>query len=189
MKRKQADLIIIFLLATAFVLGCGKSESDKKADAERQARPAKFMAALKDFSVKPAKVALTQQPYLTGKVAVLSQTTGTNSPYNYSSAFWVPNLMNTTNDNPEDVKTVIFRDCWVSGKSVYRTADNPSREVPATFTDCEMTIVDRTIQSVIFVKKFPANLLEKIRISDASDSVSITPDREMGEFLKTLPQK
>lgn len=188
-RKNQLNLLIVLAVGIAFVLGCGKTEADKKADAERQARPAKFMAALQDFSTKPTKAALVQQPYLNGKVAVLSQTTGTNSPYAYSSSFWLPNLVNTANDNPEDVKTVVFRDCRESGKSVYKTTENPPREVPATFYECDLTIVDRTIQSVIFVKKFPANLMEKISISETSKSVSIIPDREMSEFLKSLPQK
>lgn len=192
-KTNYLNLIALIVVGILIVLGCGKSEADKKADAERQVRPAKFMEALKEFSVKPAKAALVQQPYLIGKVAVLSSTDGKsltpNSPYGYSNYSMLPNLVDTTKDNPEDVKTVVLEDCRTVGKTVYRLKDEPSREIPATLTDCEMTIIDQTIQAVIFVKKFQANPQANIKIWEKSESVSVTPSDEMNAFLKSLPQK
>ncbi|MCY7348363.1 MAG: hypothetical protein LH614_19380 [Pyrinomonadaceae bacterium] len=178
-------------IGIAVVMGC-KSEADKKLEAERMARPAKYVAALPDFSRKPEKVALVQQPYLKGKIAVLSSTDGKstfgNAGFGWAITTGLPNLVDTVKEDPEAVKTVVLEECKSSKQGFYTTTENPPRQIPAVYHDCQMTIIDRTIQSVIYIKNFQAASMEKVSISPTSTSVTLTPTREMEEFLKSLPQ-
>ncbi len=191
MKKNRINLIVILAIAVAVGIGC-KSEEDKKLEAERLARPAKYVAALPDFSRKPEKVALVQQPYLKGKIAVLSSTDGKGnfgSPFGWAVVTGIPNLVDTMKEDPEAVKTVVLEECKSSKQGFYTTTENPPRQIPAVYIDCRMTIIDRSIQSVIYIKNFQAASMEKVSISPTSETVTMSPDKEMTEFLKSLPQR
>lgn len=183
MKGNYINLITVFAVGIAILMGC-KSDEEKRLDAEKLERPAKFGAARADFSRKPAKIALVQQPYLKGKVVVLSSLNG--GEFGYQAVRELSNLEAAT---PEEVGTVVLKECKSVQRGVYRTNENPPRELPAIAVDCQMNLIDRANSTVYFVKNFVTEPIKDARVGELSNDITSTPTLEMNAFLKSLPQK
>ena len=184
MHRHHLNLLIVLVVGVLLILGCGKTDEEKKRDADRREGPAKMAAARKDFSQKPAKSELVQQPYIKGKIVNLSSVNG--GEFGYSDA---GELRAITASVPEDVGTVILQECKSVQKGMYRTQDNPPREIPAMAMDCEVTIIDRSLASVIYVKRFQGKPTEEVRVGETQDKVTAGATQEINAFLASLPKK
>ncbi len=168
------------------LLGCGKTEEEKQRDKARQERPAKFAAARLDLARKPAKTALVNDPFIKGKVVVLESTDGAEPHYAY---FPPPEFASLEAMTPEEVGTVVLKECRSTQKGVYRTTENPPREVPAIAIDCDVSLIDRQAGAVYFVKRFEGKLSEQASISTTSNSVAKGPTDEINKFLGALPKR
>lgn len=193
MKTTKIDLSIILIIGITIVLGCGQSAENKRLNDEKSQRGLKFWAARKEFGQKPATVALVKQPYLKAKVVVLTVTDGVSkdndSPFTYREVAGLPIVADRQNSTPEEVKTVILEECKSVQKGVYRTTETPSREIPAMATNCQLTIIDRTISSVIYVKNIEGQPSQEVSVSSSANKVVSVTNKETDEFIKSLPQK
>jgi hypothetical protein len=90
---------------------------------------------------------------------------------------------------PEEVTTVVLNECKSKQKGVYRTNDNPPREVPAIAIDCDVSLIDRKAGVVFYVRHFDGKLNESVNISQTSNSVAKGPSEEINKFLGTLPKR
>ncbi|MEQ1606489.1 MAG: hypothetical protein ABL999_16635 [Pyrinomonadaceae bacterium] len=178
---------ILAVVAILFVaLGCGKSEEEKKADAAKSERGPKFYKARLDLAKKPAKTALVQEPFIKGTVVVLTSTDGSEPVY----APYPPMEFRSLEANsPEELGTVVLEECRSTQKGVYRTKEDPPREVPAMAIDCDVSLIDHQARAVYFVKKFEGKLNEQASISQSSNSVYKGPNEEINKFLGDLPRK
>ena len=168
----------------SFVAGC-KSEEARKRESERLNGFAKMAAARTEFAQKPLKEALVTQPYLNGKFVML--TSFNRGEFGFATApLATRDLIAATVD---EVGTVVLQECFQTQKGVYTTTENPPRKLPALSVDCTVTLIDRSIQAIIYVKKFETEPAADVRVSETARSVSSTPSEEIGEFLSSLPRK
>ncbi len=181
--RKNALLAIAILFAV--VLGCDDKEKQAKRQQDKQAAE-KLRAAASQLAVLPDKVQLTDQPYIKGKLAIVRKDDG-RSFYMYDPD------MSTYGDtyarSPEEVQTVVLRVCQRMQKGIYRTKENPPRELPAYGTDCDVTIVDRSIPAVIYKKRFEAKLRDESVATNNTQQIEAHAGYQIDEFLKSLPRK
>lgn len=172
------------LLILACIIACGKSDDEKRLDQAKKDRPVKFAAARLDLAKKPAKIVLAPEPFLKGKVVMLGSTDGGEPGYQTA-----PSLTALEAMIPEEVGTVILKECRSNQKGVYRTNDNPPRELPAIAIDCEVSFVDKAAQIVYFSKVFQGKLSDEASVSKVSNSVASGPDQEINAFLAGLPRR
>lgn len=180
------DIYCIAAVILLVVLGCGKTEEEKQRDKLRQERPGKFNAARPDFARKPSRTVLVNDPFIKGKVVTLESTDGAEPHYAY---FPPPEFTALEAMTPEEVGTVVLKECRSTQKGVYRTTENPPREVPAIAIDCDVSLIDRQAGTVYFVRRFEGKLNEQASISDTSNSVSKGPSDEINKFLGSLPKR
>lgn len=184
MSKFQGLAAIGVLMAA--ILGCGKSAEEKRADAERSERLTKMAAARPDLAKKPGRSALVREPYIKGKVVVLEGTDGAEPNWAY---FPPAEFASIRAETPEEVGTVVLKECRSTQKGVYRTTENPPREVPAIAIDCDVYLVDHPAGSIYYFKKFEGKLKDEARVSTVSNSVSSGPHEEINKFLGSLPRR
>ncbi|MFT3744768.1 MAG: hypothetical protein QM785_10820 [Pyrinomonadaceae bacterium] len=185
MKRNLNTILAAAAIMLA-VLGCGKSEEEKKADALKAERGPKFYKARLELAKKPAKTALVQEPHIKGTVVVLTTTDGSEPVY----APYPPMEFRSLEANsPEELGTVVLEECKSTQKGVYRTQENPPREVPAIAIDCDISLIDHQAGAVYFTKRFDSKLNDQASISQTSNTVSKGPNDEMNKWLGSLPRR
>lgn len=185
MKRNIASILAVAAILVA-VLACGKSEEEKKADAAKADRGPKFYKARLELAKKPAKTALVQEPFIKGTVVVLTTTDGSEPVY----APYPPMEFRSLEANsPEELGTVVLEECKSTQKGVYRTQENPPREVPAMAIDCDVSLIDRQAGAIYFTKRFEGKLNEQASISQTSNTVYKGPNDEINKWLGALPRK
>jgi hypothetical protein len=185
MKTNSKNLLLITIIFIIVVLGCSDKEGEQKRKETKEAME-KLSAVAGDLAKLPPKEQLTNEPYIKGKVVMVRQNEG-GKPY-------VNNMDNgqfgeTYARTPEEVQTVALVNCSKTQKGNYRTNENPPRELPAFSTDCNLTLIDRTIPAVIFKKRFEAKLDEKAGVTAQTKEVNSYAEHEMSDFLKALPRK
>ena len=180
--RKHLILVLsIILVASA----CGtKTDEEKFQDIEKA-----LMASVADLTKIPAKVALTTDPYVHGKIAVF-QALEKKSADEASVYFMQPLYYREMSDNfatkPNEVGTVALVSCQTSQKGLYKTDDG--KEYPAMVEDCDVTMIDRSQQAVVYKKHFEATPSD--RTAAIANSVSKqSSQKDIAEFLKGLPKK
>jgi len=181
--KKNALLAIAVLLAT--ILGCNDKERQARRQQDKEAA-AKLRAAASDLANLPDKTQLTDEPYIKGKLAIVRKDND-RSFYMYDPD--ISSYGDTYARTPEEVQTVVLRVCQRTQKGVYRTQENPPRELPAFATNCDLTIVDRTIPAVVFKRRFEAKLREESVATANTQQVEAHAGYEIDEFLKSLPRK
>jgi hypothetical protein len=181
--NRNAVLAIAIILAV--VLACSDEEGKAKRAAEKEAAQ-KLRAAASDLAQLPDKTQLTNEPYIRGKMAIVRKEAG-GSFYMYDPDMAV--YGDAYARAPEEVQTVVLRTCERTQKGIYRTRENPPRELSAFATDCDVTLVDRTIPAVIFKKRFEAKLKDEAVTSGNTRQVEAHAGYEVDEFLKSLPRK
>lgn len=184
MNRNLVNLLGCLLISMAVGLGCGRSDEEKRIEQAKRDRPVKFAAARLELAKKPAKVELSPEPFLKGNVVMLGSTDGREPGYQA-----VPALNGLEAMTPEEVGTVILKECRSTQRGVYRTSDNPPRELPAIAIDCEVSLIDKASQKVYFSKIFQGKLSDETSVSQVSNSVASGPDQEINAFLTGLPKR
>lgn len=168
-KSKTGLAIFAVALGTA---GCGRADVD-----------AKFASARPALASKPSRISLVEDPFLKGKVVMIGSTDNAEAVYQRS-----PGIAAVEARTPDEVGTVILNECRSQQKGVYRTADNPPREVPAMALDCSVSLIDRAADSVYFIQHFEGKLGSETSIAKISNSVAAAPEQEISEFLAKLPR-
>jgi hypothetical protein len=183
LKNNLWMVAAVFFIA---VLGCSKSSDSARKRAESKEAVEKLNAVANDFAKLPPKEQLTNEPYIKGKIVVVRQNDG-GKPY-------VNNMDNkqfgeTYANTPEEVQTVALLSCTKTQRGVYRTKENPPRELPAYSNDCDLTLVDRTIPAVIFKKRFEGTVEETTSVTANTKEIIKYAEHDIREFFKSLPRK
>ena len=181
--NKNTLLVIAILFAV--VLGCDDKEKQAKRQQDKEAAE-KLRAAVSDLAKLPDKIQVTDDPYIKGKMAIVRKDNG-GSFYMYD-----PDMAaygDAYARAPEEVQTVVLRVCERTKKGVYHTKENPPRELSAFATDCDVTLVDRSIPAVIFKKRFDAKLRDEAITTNNTQQIEAHAGYEVDEFLKSLPRK
>lgn len=137
------------------------------------------------YAQPPSRASITKNPYITGKVFVLSRDDSKDkytdeSPYDLRSA-------NLLAKSPEDLGTIIllnYRKVFVGN---YYT--DSGKTVPGYTWRCEMTVIDNTIPAVIARRTFKGPPLEReVMINQyAYEITGDRPDSDVYEYLAGLP--
>ena len=176
------------LLISALLSGCGDSE---RYEAEARFSPAykNLRAADKELTRVPEKTELSAQPYIKGKIAVFERSQLKSSSvgggaYNMT-IFYFRELGDAYATTPEEAGTVALVNCKMTQKGVYKTPDG--KEYPADVEDCELTMIDRAKEAVIFKKMFEKTPSEDRKVyGNSMAPQSAHPD--IAQFLKGLPR-
>lgn len=181
MKTNSQILLTLAIMGVVTLTGC-QSESAQKALTERNERNAKMLAARTEFIRKPAKVALTQRPYIKGKTVEMAALNG--GEYSFKTIPIFPSA-----DNPDDIGTIIQQDCRPVQKGVYRSKEDPTKTLPAMAMSCQVVLIDRATSTAYFVKNFETEPDPEAFTSKTAQSVYKTPDKEIKAFLESLPRQ
>jgi hypothetical protein len=206
-NKTSGYLVVKSLLTVALVVtgGCGSSSNRQQAQQPTPAPSATpksvdpqdllRYAREKEFTTLPAKVQLTKEPYIKGKVAPYFQSVSLEKKAKNEKALWVFNTnavyerKYSLAGSPEDVGTVILQRCEEISMGNYLKGFTEEK-IPAYGWKCEITIVDRTIPAVIYRKTFQTEL-GKAEITGKDDNKISGPPPfiAMNEFLAALPHK
>lgn len=214
-SKNIALLALPFCIMIAVVLSCAKMGPQPNANYVRpptaeeasDIQKMKLLSALKDksdeYAKLPDKVQLTDNPYITKKIAYFTTwKDGSETKHelqNYWAMFSSPGEL-VMNDilakSVDDVGTVVLIEsnkkengCKDIRKGNYEDPENG--EVVGGFVEvCELTIVDPQIPAVIFRKKFEGQLKKTEYIRKESGRVLGTVNfDEVYSFLAGLPRK
>ena len=143
MARNSVAVLLAF-----FCLGCfGGSSAQQDLD--------RLQARLEEFSQVPPREQLTDQPYIKGRVLVVTRKPDvpflqmTQEPYYYLSDRATELLAQT----PEQVGTVVVMNYSKEQAGSYKLVEG-SGSVSAYREVCELTFIDRSIPAVIHRKTF-----------------------------------
>lgn len=181
----KTNALLTFGIMLIVLFGCNDKEQQEKRQQDREAA-AKLREAAADLAKLPEKTQLTGDPYINGKMAIVRQDND-GSFYMYD-----PDLSaygDTYARSPEEVQTVVLRVCQRTKKGMYRTKEYPQRELPAFGTDCDVTVIDRTIPAIIYKSHFEAILKEEAVTAGKTQSIEAHAGNQIDEFLKSLPRR
>ena len=156
-----------------------------------------FQPKAAEFSKLPAKVQLTSQPYIKGKAVYYLQRITLKDKSEKKPTGWIynefpPFPLAIIAKTPEEVETVILEKCDEISLGSYARGNlgGKAETIPAFGWKCEIAIVDKTIPAVVYRKTFQ-NKLEELKLISGSgkEDRAAPPTNEIGEFLKSLPQK
>jgi hypothetical protein len=173
----------------AWLSGCGDTERYR---AEEQFGGIKknLMASVKELTSVPAKVELSDQPSIKGKVAVFMRKQLKSGPVNggayYMDIFYFRGLEEIYASKPEEVGTIALVDCKMTDKGIYRTEDG--REFPAEVEDCELTMIDRSKAAIVFKKMFEKTPDAERKSYTGNSVLHQSTNLEILPFLKDLPR-
>ncbi|MDQ6787400.1 MAG: hypothetical protein M3033_11395 [Acidobacteriota bacterium] len=191
--KKMKSLAAVVLFLSMWLAGCaGEQNPDEKFEGIKE----KLMASVGDLTRIPTQVELTDQPYIKGKIAVFQelepvQFSGTKSSSAANKLYVLQNsyfreMQESYATTPEEVGTVALLDCQKLQKGVYKT--DSGREYPAEVEDCNLTMVDRSKQAVIFKKKFEKTPSDERRAMGNFVGTQ-SAQEDVLQFLKGLPRK
>ena len=127
------------------------------------------------------------EPYLRGKVVVIG---GAAAGRPYLDRRSMRRLGELAAEWPEEVQTVVLKDCAVRRLGFYRSRENPSREFPAFAVTCDVTIVDRAAGAAVYWKRFESKVKEETTADVMTNFVSMYAVwEEIDSFLKGLPRR
>jgi hypothetical protein len=187
MLKGLTRLAILALLASACLFGC----NNERYRAEEQFGGVRksLMAAVKELTSVPAKMELTDQPSIKGKIAVFTRTKLKSGYVNggayATDIFYFQGLNEVYASKPEEVGTVALLDCQTTDKGVYQTEDG--KEFPAEVEDCELTMIDRSKAAVVFKKMFVKDPSAE-RKTTGKSVLRQTTHLDILPFLKGLPR-
>jgi hypothetical protein len=213
----KAGLILAIAICGSILLGCkmlGRS-SDGPSSALHSPTPAAsapdpvktkvqleaaFGAKQDEFTTVPVKAQLTNAPYILDKAAFYLK----DVKFGEKDAGWSP--LNASDgaasapikvhlleaDTPDKVGTVVLIACSQYKIHDYEVYNGTvvERTIPAYNRSCELTVIDRTIASVIYRKKFSSELDKHQLISgDTSAITAPIPYSDIYGFLEGLSQR
>ena len=206
-KKMSRNLVIKSLVAMMIFLmsGCGLLSNNKQSQqptpspsATPKTVEAKDLFAPKEAELTklPAKTQLTKEPYIKGKAVLYYQIISTEKRTKAEKVFWVFDKdLSYKNipaaQNPEEVGTVILEKCEELETSIGSyEKEFTGQKIPVYGWKCEVTIIDKTISAVIHRKTFQTQLKNFRTIRDNAKEIRESrPLIEIGDFLKSLPQK
>ena len=179
------NVLLITAVILAVVLGCNDKEEEAKRKRDKEAAE-NLRTHAAELAKLPDRTQLTAEPYINGKMAIVRK--------DDDKSFYMfdPDLATYGDDyarTPEEVRTVVLRVCRRIQKGVYKTNEDPPRELPAYATDCDVTIVDRSIPAVVYRKHFDAKLRDETVSTKNTQQVEAHAGYEVDEFLKSLPRR
>ncbi len=189
MKSKEQFARMMSLLTLAALLplvvsGCNTQERAR--EQERKEALRKLNERVAELAKVPGKTQLAAEPYIKGKMVLISR--GSGRQYVDPASF--NTFENIYARSPEEVQTVVIQDCAESRKGIYRTSENPPRELPAFSTDCDVTIVDRAQDALIFKRRFESKVDESAKVLSTTNSVhATTAYNDITSFLTALPRR
>jgi hypothetical protein len=206
-----------FLVLCLFALACGQFKADRSgqnvnsgdnaaAEAERSKKYFEIYEKRAELAEVPKKVELTDQPYLAGKVLILktrkSQPPEVVNPSPVHDKYSPPpppsdadQLHPVMANSIDEIATVVLVDnelyddgCSEVDKGLYETEDG--KPLLGSVQVCEVTIIDRAKNAVIFKKKFEGKLKERTVASKKRGYVlaKVEP-KEIYDFLGSLPRR
>ena len=144
-------------------------------------------ASVGELARSPGNSRPSAEPYLRGKIVVIG---GASAGRPYVDHRSMGRLEEIAAASPEEVQTVVLKDCSVRRLGFYRERGNPTREFPAFAMTCDVTIVDRAVGAAVYWKRFESKVNEEttadsIKNFDSMDSVL----GEIDSYLKRLPRR
>lgn len=190
MKKIKIPSAILFLIIG--LAGCdvnfekSLNEQEKFAEVEK-----KLMVSVNDLTRVPPHVELVGEPFVKGKIAVFSELEKKQWDTSKGKKYIMPiNSFRELEDiyaaTPEEVGTIALIACRKLQKGVYTTDDG--REMPAEVEDCELTLIDRSKQTVVFKKMFEKEPSDTRRVY-ANSVGNQSSQFDIEQFLKGLPRK
>lgn len=185
--RQSVRVAAALLFMSASFAGC---------DSERYRAEEKFgtarknlMASAGELTQVPAKTELSEQPSVKGKVAVFQKSALKSGPvgggaYNMD-IFYFRGLEDLYATTSEEVGTVALLNCKTTQKGTYKTADG--KEYPADAEDCELTLIDRSKQAVVFKKMFEKTPSDDYKVV-GNTILRQSAHQDILPFLKGLPR-
>ena len=181
---RAVSLLTLAALLMLTISGCNTQERAR--EQERKEALRKLNERVAELAKVPGKTQLAAEPYIQGRMVLISR--GSGRQYVDPASFNA--FENIYARSPEEAQTVIIQDCEESRKGTYRTSENPPRELPALSTDCDVTIVDRTQEAVIFKKRFESKVDENAKVLSTTNSVHASNAfHDITAFLTALPRK
>jgi hypothetical protein len=178
-KNRHVSLAaMLFLAFAAFCVSSCAGEEDWL-DIKVRLEP-----AVSDLAKLPAKTELVQAPVIKGKLIVI-ESAGYGA---FINDIYFDELKDVFARKPKEVGTVALINCTKVQDGVYRSKEDPGTEVPAYKTTCEMNLIDRAKQAVVFKKTFSAQVEEEARGRGNYVFAGAETQFEMRSFLKGLPR-
>ena len=203
--KTSGKLVVKSILAMGLVVtsGCGSSsnrqvsqQSAPSPSATPRITDTRSLLQIKEaeFTKLPARVQLTKEPYIKGKVAPYFQHVSVEDKGQNKKALWIFDTHSAYDrkyslaQSPEEVGTVILNKCDEVSMGDYLKGF--TEKIPAYGWKCEITIVDKTIPAVIYRQTFQTEFknVELTRKDDKRIS-GPPPSIAMNKFLADLPHK
>ncbi len=178
-RYTTAISMLSIAFAGAWGLGCSRGEEDWL-DIKARLEP-----AIADLARMPAKTEIAAAPYIKGKLIVI-ESAGYGPMIN---DIYFDELRDVYARKSEEVGTVALINCTKEQNGVYTSKTDPSKEVAAFKSTCEMNLVDRSQQAVVFKKTFSAPVKEEARGQGNYVFAGAETQFEIRSFLKQLPRK
>lgn len=193
---------LLFIGFCIFQTGCpfsGKADTNAAANSTVNAPTPKNsdgLAALimkdAEYSQIPATTNLTKQPYIKGKIRILSKDPGEPGYRGYDLKISEDRLAKS----PDEVGTIVLLDFKKTRFGTYQevmpsNGDKPAR-VNGYFWTCDMTVIDRTIPAVIYKETFKGDKPDQWVSSDKATADSVNgakPESSIIYFLNSAPVK
>ena len=209
-----------FLVLCLFAIGCGFSRADRSgenvnavnaaentaSDVELSKKFSEIYEKRSELAVIPKKVQLTDQPYLEGKVLILK--TRKSQPPDLVNRSPVKDkyspppppseadqLNSIMANGIDEIGTIIlienelYKDgCPEVDKAIYETKEG--KPLMGAAQVCEVTIIDRSTNAVIFRKKFEGKLKDKeYAREDDGYVLAKVETKDIYDFLGSLPRR
>jgi len=208
---RRSNLMNLLLVMTVFflaVLGC-KSASEKERDRQnKDARDQKatqkqktsdliksLEATADEWARLAPPVKLMKEPYVKGKMVIVYRRADNINELHENDVIGLGELHAQT---PAEVQTVVQTDCFQLRRGNYVTKDIEKKQIPAYVSECEVAVIDLSMPSTIYRKKFEnTELLDEINatnidwetIKRKNKVVASEPQGAIRDFLLSLPRK
>lgn len=183
MRNKQFIWIrlslVIFLSILIAISACSRGGEDWL-DIRARLEP-----AIGEMSKLPSQTELTESPTIEGKIVVI-ETAGIGYFLNDIYYEALKDIFATSTD---EINTVALVSCTRKQDGVYKSQNGPAKEVAAFRSSCDLFLVNRAKNAVIFKRTFSAVPSETARRSGDFVFGGAETQFEIRNFLKQLPHK
>lgn len=149
------------------------------------------------FTKMPSKTQLVKEPYIKGKAAFYSEQkeigdkTGIwlldNRLTALDTSGFEKSVKDVTAQTPDEVQTIVLRKCQQVFKGNYVVE---GRTIPGYIWRCDLTIIDRELEAVVFRKNFQSKLETEVSVLAGDEEIDAgIPYDKIYEFLGGLPRK
>lgn len=185
---KKINILAAIFLLTGALVSC----DSERYSAEEKFAPIqkKLMASVGDLTRLPSREDAVSEPYISGKLAAF-QKLEKRGNYGADKNFFMQishfrALEDVYAAAPEEVGTVALFECWTEKKGVYTT--NDGKEFPAETEDCDLTMIDRKKDAVVYKRRFEKTPSEERR-AYGNTMIRQSAQEDILQFLKGVPRK